>query len=194
MEEQWWLLFETEFDALSYDLQRYLYDSFFQFAYKEIIYLLKDHTLAEDIIQEAFLKATAKRHQLKNAASGKQWVRRIIRNQMLDSIKSKKNRHWTNLEDVYKVNVKDTSTLEAAASIENNVEDALRNQMLHEAIMELKEEYRTLLIKYYMEEKPYKEIALELGISEQVIAQRLFRARKKLLGQFSKKWGDNDGE
>ncbi|MEB5482252.1 RNA polymerase sigma factor [Shouchella clausii] len=194
MEERWWLLFESEFDALSYDLQRYLYDSFFRFAYKEIIYLLEDHALAEDIIQEAFLKATAKRHQLKNVASGKQWVRRIVRNQMLDSIKSKKNRHWTNLEDVYKVNVKDSSPLEVAASIENNVEDVLRNQMLHEAIMELKEEYRTLLIKYYMEEKPYKEIALELGISEQVIAQRLFRARKKLLSQFSRKWVDKDGE
>lgn len=194
MEEQWWLLFETEFDGLSYDLQRYLYDSFFRFAYKEIIYLIKDHALAEDIIQEAFLKATNKRQQLKNIASGQQWVRRIVRNQMLDSIKSKKNRHWTSLDDVYNVNGNDSSVVEVATSIESDVEVTVRNQMLHEAILELKEEYRTLLLKYYMEEKSYKEISLELGVSEQVIAQRLYRSRKKLLVQFSRKWVDNNGE
>jgi len=190
MEEHWWLLFDTNFDALGHDLQRHLYDSFYHFAYREIIFLLKDHALAEDIIQEAFLKAIAKRHQLNHASSAKQWVKRIIRNQMLDTLR-KKNRHWTSLDNVYKENV-NHAAMEVAASVESTIEDSLRNQILYETILELKPEYSTLLLKYYMEEKSYKEMASELGISEQVIAQRLARARKKLLGQFSRKWVDKN--
>lgn len=187
---EWWRLLETDFDSLSYDLQRYLYNAFYQFAYKEIIFLLKDHSLVEDIIQEAFLKATKKRHQLKDSDHGKKWAQRIIRNQMIDTIKSKKNRHWTSIESVYKVDDPATLEVAASASIETTIEDSFRNQMLQEAIMELKSDYKTVLLKFYMEEKTYKEIAINLGVSEQAIAQRLVRARKALLSQFSKKWGD----
>jgi len=187
---EWWRLLETDFDSLSYDLQRYLYNAFYQFAYKEIIFLLKDHSLVEDIIQEAFLKATKKRHQLKDSDNGKKWAQRIIRNQMIDTIKSKKNRHWTSIESVYKVDDPATLEVAASASIETTIEDSFRNQMLQEAIMELKSDYKTVLLKFYMEEKTYKEIAINLGVSEQAIAQRLVRARKALLSQFSKKWGD----
>lgn len=190
--EKWWLLLETNFDALSHDLQRHLYDSFYRFAYREIIFLIKDHALAEDIIQEAFLKMTAKIHQLNHTASAKQWVKRIIRNQMLDTLRKKK-RHWTSLENVYKEST-NHAAMEVAASVENTVEDSLRNQVLYETILGLKPEYRTLLLQYYMEEKSYKIMSAELGISEQVIAQRLARARKKLLGEFSRKWVDHDDE
>src|SRR5690606_39035362 len=192
MEEKWWLLFGTNFDTLDYELQYYLYHSFYHFAYKEIIFIIRDHSLADDIIQESFLKATSKRNQLKKLDSGKSWVKRIIRNQMLDLLKSKKHRHWTSLESVYIDSKKEHFNIEVAASIESKVETSLRNQMLHESILELKPEYSSLLLKYYMEDKTYKEIADELMISEQVIAQRLVRARKKLLSQFSRKWVDED--
>lgn len=189
---EWWRLLETEFDSLSYDLQHYLYDEFYQFAYKEIIFLLRDHSLVEDIIQEAFLKATKKRHQLKDSHHGIKWVKRIVRNQMIDTLKSKKYRHWMSVESVYKAN--DSSSLEVAASIniELTIEDSFRNQVLQKAIMELKSDFKAVLLKFYMEEKTYKEIALELGVSEQAVAQRLVRARKALLRLFTKKWGDEN--
>nr|WP_313780394.1 sigma-70 region 4 domain-containing protein [Paenibacillus larvae] len=72
--------------------------------------------------------------------------------------------------------------------MENDVEHKLRNELLHQTINELKSEYRCLLWLYYMEEKSYKEICHELNLSEQVVAQRLARARKKLLQHFSRKW------
>jgi RNA polymerase sigma-70 factor (ECF subfamily) len=190
MKEQWWRLFEVDFDVMSYDLQRFLYDSFYRFAYKDIIFIIKDHALVEDIIQEAFLKSVAKRHQLNNTASGKQWVRRIIRNQMIDTMRSKKNRRWTSLHNAY--SSAGHFDQEVAADIEGTVENMLRDQMLHESIMELKVEYRRVLLNYYIEEKSYREIASELGINEQTLAQRLARARKKLLRKFLCKWVDED--
>jgi len=41
---------------------------------------------------------------------------------------------------------------------------------------------------HYFENKSYKEMSKELHLSEQVISQRLARARNKLRQQFSKKW------
>lgn len=188
--DKWWLLLDRNFDMLNPDLQRNIYDSFYRFAYQEIIFLLRDHALAEDIIQESFIKITAKHHQLLKPESAKQWAKRLIRNQMLDTLR-RKNRHDMRTYNVYREN-QIAATLETAVSVENTVEEASRNQMLYEAILELKEEYRSLLLKFYMEEQSIKKIAADLGVSEQVIAQRLVRARKKLLGQFSRKWVDDD--
>nr|WP_145405695.1 sigma-70 family RNA polymerase sigma factor [Paenibacillus xylanexedens] len=191
MEEQWWRFFETDFGNLNSELQRYFYNSYYQFAYKEIIFLLKDHAFVEDIIQESFLKVSKKRRQLKDLASGKKWAKRIIRNQMIDSLKSNKNHYWISLEVVY--NTKTSTALGISdVNVETTVEDTFRNQMLHEEILELKPDYQAVLLKYYMDEKSYKEMALELGMDEQVIAQRLVRARRALLKKFSRKWSDDD--
>lgn len=109
---------------------------------------------------------------------------------MVDTLR-RKNRHDMCIDNVYEANQIATS-LERTTFVEYTVEENLRNQVLHETIFELKEEYRSLLIMYYMEEKPCKEIAAELGVSEQVIAQRLVRARRKLLGLFVRRWNDGD--
>lgn len=188
--ENWWLLLETDFWGMSHELQRHLYNAFYVFAYREIFFLLKDHALAEDIIQEAFLKVTAKRHQLNNKNSLKQWTRQVIRNQVFDTIRKKK-RHEINLEYVYRESKDIVANSEVAATVEKTVEVSHRNQVLYETILGLKPEYSTILLKFYMEEKSYKEISVELRISEHAIAKRLSRARKALLDQFSKKWGDD---
>ncbi|WP_427181375.1 RNA polymerase sigma factor [Paenibacillus sp. TC-CSREp1] len=174
--EKWWLLLKADFDMLDPELQRHIYNCFYCFAYKEIIFFLKDHALAEDIIQEAFLKITAKHHQLLKPESAKQWAKRLIRNQMLDTLR-RKTRYEMGTDNVYKEN-KIAARVETAVSVEYTVEEAFRNQVLHETIVELKEDYRSLLLKFYMEERPIKDIATESGVSEQVIAQRLVRARK----------------
>lgn len=74
-------------------------------------------------------------------------------------------------------------------SVAEQVEDQIRNEILHETLNQLRPEYRQALFMYYIEEKPYKEIAQELGTTEQALAQTMVRARKKLHLYFSKKMG-----
>lgn len=52
----------------------------------------------------------------------------------------------------------------------------------------MKSDYRTVLLLFYMEGKSYREICRELNLTQPILTQRLARARKKLLQQFSKKW------
>lgn len=77
--------------------------------------------------------------------------------------------------------------------VADQVEEQIRDEVLHEALNQLNKKYRDVLFLYYIENMPHKEIAKELGISEQATAQLLVRARKKLVHYFSRKWVDEDG-
>ena len=56
--------------------------------------ILKSREDAEDIIQECFIKAFQKIHQIKEEVSLGAWLKRIVVNASLDSIRKKKNEYW----------------------------------------------------------------------------------------------------
>src|SRR5690606_5446859 len=95
---------------------------------------------------------------------------------------NKKNRKVIEWDDVIIVDEK--------TSVSNEVESIIRNEVLNEAIEELKAEHRILIVMFYLEGKSYKEICKELDLSEQIVTQRLARARQKLQKYFSRKWND----
>jgi len=73
------------------------------------------------------------------------------------------------------------------------VSDKLKKETLYKAIIGLKKEYRTMILLFYFENKSYKEIMVELNLTETVISQGLFRARKKLADiiQNQYEWGES---
>ncbi len=71
----------------------------------------------------------------------------------------------------------------------DQVEDQIRNEVLHQALNELSPNYRQAILLFYIEEKSYKEIAQELNTTEQALAQILMRARKKIIPLLFKKMG-----
>lgn len=74
--------------------------------------------------------------------------------------------------------------------IDNEIENKIRDEVLHQVIAELKPDYRLIIKMFYIEELSSKEIAATLHISEQAVSQKLVRARKKLLEQFKRKWDE----
>ncbi|MDT2246045.1 sigma-70 family RNA polymerase sigma factor [Paenibacillus larvae] len=84
----------------------------------------------------------------------------------------------------------ESSSDDKEKTVADLVEEQIRNDILHQAINQLKPKYRQIIIEFYFQEKPYKEIAQRLGLSQQALAQTLFRARKKLLHYFSKNGED----
>jgi len=176
-------------DTLNSEIQDVVYRAFYNFVYKDIYYLLKDHDLTEDMIQESFFKAIAaiKKHEVNNLPA---WVRQIARNTTLDYIrKINKNRYMLDLNDVN--NIESSFDLsKQTLRIDKEIENKIRDELLHEAIAELKADYRHLIVLFYIDELSYKEIATTLDLTEQAVSQKLLRARKKLLQQFRRKWVD----
>ncbi|WP_253298440.1 RNA polymerase sigma factor [Paenibacillus sp. MSJ-34] len=193
MMREWSFLLYQDFDTLAPELQEVVYRSYYSMVYKDIFYLLGDHALTEDMIQEAFFKTITivGNHKVSNMSA---WMRQVARNLTYDYLKkTKKERYTVDIDTV--INIENDVTLGMQQiSVANEVEDKIRDELLHQAITELKPDYRILITLFYIEEKSYKEIAAELGLSEQAVSQKLMRARKKLLHQFQSKWVDFNGK
>ncbi|GAC40916.1 RNA polymerase sigma factor [Paenibacillus popilliae] len=190
MMEPWLSLLHSNFQHLERSSQKLTYQSYRKFIYNDIYYLLQNHDLTEDVIQESFLKVIASSPTSKNAEKIKAWLKKIARNTAYDYVrKNKKYQFLTHLESM------DEEELFAAAAetaVAEQVEEQIRDEMLHEALEQLNARYRNVLFRYYVEDKSHRELAREFGISEQASAQLLGRARKKLRHHFFKKWTDHE--
>lgn len=180
-----WFVYLHHFDDLDPEDQHIVYRAFYNFAYRDIYFLVQNHATTENLIQESFFKilSTMNKHNITKMLP---WIRQVVRNMTIDYLrKMSKERHTTTIDDCSNMEWR----LELAiGGMEQQVEDHVRDELLHEAITELKPAYRLIISLYYLYELPSKEIAKHLRISELAVNQRLFRARKKLLQQFLRKW------
>ncbi|WP_439901092.1 RNA polymerase sigma factor [Winogradskyella luteola] len=134
---------------------------------------LKDTMEAEDAVQEAFIKAFSKLEQYKAEVSFGAWLKRIVVNKCIDVLKSKRQR-LIELED-HHLNVVD-----ADYESEWLVDDGITIDLVKEAIEQLPEKYKYVVILYLIEGYDHKEISEILNISEVASRTQLSRGKQKL--------------
>lgn len=134
---------------------------------------VKNTMEAEDIVQEAFIKAFAKLHQYKGEVTFGAWLKRIVINKCIDALKSRKQ-ELTELDEVHLKVVDD--------SIESEwlVEDAITLDEVKVAINGLPDKYKYVLMLYLIEGYDHQEISQILNISEVASRTQLSRGRSKL--------------
>ncbi|WP_405155081.1 RNA polymerase sigma factor [Paenibacillus sp. FSL K6-0108] len=183
-------LFQTSFDKLSPQQQEMAYRSFYNLVYKDILYYLHDHSLTEDVIQEAFLKITRIIHKYK-IESYPAWMKQVTRHIAIDYFnKTNKSRQTISLDSVIRGVEDELQSCLEQVSVATTVENNIRNQLLHQSITELRPSQQIIIRMFYIEDLSYKEISSTLDLSEQAVSQKLARARKKLLQNFQRKWDD----
>ncbi|MNW46292.1 RNA polymerase sigma factor SigM [compost metagenome] len=187
-QKQWLYLLCSNFYNLDHKAQNLAYEAYRNLVYKDIFFVTRDHELTKDVVQETFYKVVDKAPHLKDTKHLKAWIIKIARNHVYDLYKKNQKYHHIKEPQV----VIDMEAPFLTTSVSEQVENKIRNEILHEALIELKSEYRQALFMYYIEEKPYKEIAREMNTTEQALAQTMARARKKLYFYFSKRWVDAD--
>lgn len=128
---------------------------------------LHDKALAEDAVQETFLKAYKNWGQYRREASEKTWLARIAVNQCRDAVRSGWFRH---------VDRRVTPDMLPEPSEEPSQAD----DTLTVEIMRLPRPLREAVLLYYFEDMTTVEIAETLRISQQAVSSRLLRAREKL--------------
>ena len=130
---------------------------------------LKDYQLAEDAVQETFIKVMKSYETFKHKSSEKTWITRIA----INVCKNEMRGGWFRIR---KNNDFDEDTIG-----EKTFEDAVVDRdSLSRAIMRLNDVDREIIILYYYQELHIKEIAPIMHISENTALQRLRRARGKL--------------
>lgn len=134
---------------------------------------VKDTMEAEDIVQEAFIKAFSKLEQYKAEVSFGAWLKRIVINKCIDVLKSKRQR-LIELEE-HHLNVVDTD-----CETQWSVADHITITEVKAAIERLPEKYKFVVLLYLVEGYDHQEISDILGISEVASRTQLSRGKQKL--------------
>ncbi len=128
---------------------------------------LHDQALAEDAVQETFLKAYRKLDQFRGNSNVKTWLSAIAINCCRDMSRGSWFRHIDRSVSV--------DTLPPRAEESDPEDDSVSVE-----IMNLPVRLREVILLYYFEDMNTKEIAETLRISQQAVSGRLLRARKNL--------------
>jgi len=140
-----------------------------QALYKYALWLCKDKNMAEDVMQETFLRAWKSLDSLREAKAAKGWLFTIFRREHARQFE-RKQLDYTDVEYM------DTLADDAQLGYNDTPEAfALRN-----ALKKLPADYREPLEMQVLGGFSCDEIAEILDISASAVMTRLFRARKKM--------------
>jgi len=132
------------------------------------LWLTRDRSIAEDVVQESLLRAWRSRDALKDPSCSRAWLLTIVRREHARLYERKR---------LELVSLNDASEHEGG-SLQS--QDDSEIQALRGAILQLPIEYREPLIMQVLGGFSIEEIARELSLSASAVLTRLFRARNKL--------------
>lgn len=126
---------------------------------------------AEDVMQEAFVKAFQKIEQYKGDVTFGAWLKKIVVNTCLDALKSKKRRSELEKESGTEVIAEDSNW---------EVENTVTINEIKKAIFTLPDKYKEVIMLYLIEGYNHEEIAQILDITTVTSRSRLLRGKQKL--------------
>lgn len=160
-----------------------LVDRYMKHLYHFVLQFVNDPAVAEDIVQETFVKAWKHLSRFEDNKSFKTWIFAIAKNTTYDALKKKKTLPFSLFIDE-----EGRNTLENTADQSPKVEDMLdlkaTAQELTRVLSTLAPLYRSLLVLHYQEYFSLHEIAEILGEPYNTIKsrhQRALQALKKAL-------------
>ena len=184
------LLATSDFSDISQDMQEEIYYEYYDFAYGMILYIVKDHAATEDIIQDSFIKVIKNKPVFENEGKLRAWLKVVTKNTTINYLR--KNKNYRNQLDVEGVFMYKEEISKSPVSVENTVETKLIEESIMEYLQQLKPEYSVLIEYRWKQGLTYKEISNMLDLSEDVVKQRLFRARESIKKMLFKEWGIKD--
>lgn len=151
---------------------------------------------AEDVLQEAFLKAYTHLDDFQGNSKFYTWIVRIAVNEALMKLRKRRSDRSVPLDEPIDTG-EDEVPREIAVWDENPEETYSREELaelLDQAVQSLKPAYRTVFVLRDIEEMSIEETAEALGLSISAVKSRLLRARlqlrEKLTRQFKHKGDD----
>lgn len=146
-----------------------IYDEYFQDVYKFILSLSRNSAIAEDIVQDTFVKALTNANQLKDNTKTKSWLFQIAKNTYLTYISK---------------NVKNISIDEIEIASSNNEETDFLNKDIVKKVRKLlhkmKEPYKEVFYLRVFANLSFKEIS-EIFEKKETWARQVFHRSKIII-------------
>lgn len=145
--------------------------------------VLKSREEAEEIVQDAFVRAFRNLHQFRGEAKFGTWLHRIVYNLCMTKVSRRRNdRLYQSLDEP---GIDLPLADESASSGLEQLQDRELRQYLTKAVDELPEKLRTVVTLFYVHEMKYNEICTVMDLPEGTVKTYLFRGRAMLRKKFS---------
>lgn len=146
-----------------------LYDNYVDQVYRHVYYHVSNQIDAENITQEAFIKAWKAIDRYKRTgAPFVAWLMAIARNLIAEHYKSRRN--FMSLEEA------EANSNSAETNPEAMIEASLKRSYVRKAILKLKGEKQKVVLMHFIDGFTYSEIAKALNKSEGAVRVIQYRA------------------
>lgn len=151
--------------------QEILYRKYAKKMYGICLSYVSERNLAQDVLQESFIKVFEKIKDFKSKGSLEGWIRRIITNTAIDYLRSKQ-RMQNYISDKVEI-TEDVNEIDGYVN--------LKTQDILKQVSRLPDGARVVFNLYAVEGYTHKEIAKKLNITEGTSKSQFSRARKLLM-------------
>jgi len=146
--------------------------------------LSRDRTEAEDLVQETCVRAIQAIGSLRPGSNMKSWLFTILRNIWLNRLRGRRT-----APKMVELDADESTAQTAVAACKDPhalYVSKVERELVREAIQQLSDEFREIIVLREYEDLSYQEIASILGCPAGTVMSRLGRARSKLRSLLSR--------
>jgi RNA polymerase sigma-70 factor, ECF subfamily len=151
--------------------------------------ILRNDGEAEDVMQDAYVRAYQHLNQFAGKAAFSTWLTRIAVNEALGRLKLRNRIDQLDIEEQYEESV--MAAQENAPDPEAKASTGELRELLEAALLELPEPYRAVVMLRDIEEMNTSETAAALGLTEENVKVRLHRGRLMIRNWLMERVGTN---
>jgi RNA polymerase sigma-70 factor (ECF subfamily) len=159
--------------------------------YRATYAILRNDAEAEDVIQDAYVRAYQHLDQFAGYAPFSIWLTRIAVHEALRRLRlRKRSQQFKDAENdegdlmsVGRTSIVETNVADSSLDPEQHASNAELGQLLEEAVLQLPEQYRVVIMLRDVEELSTAETAAALDLTEQNVKVRLHRGRAMMRDQ-----------
>jgi RNA polymerase sigma-70 factor (ECF subfamily) len=163
------------------DAYAFLVNKYKSMAYSLALKLVKNREDAEEIAQDAFIKAYQSLGQFKGSSKFSTWLYRIVYNTSISKLR-RTSAEVVRLEDSSVGEKESSEVIDAYYKLQ----DQERKKFLDLVLEKLEPDENFLVTLYYYDEKDLDEISQITGLTRNNVKVKIFRARQKMSGMLKK--------
>jgi RNA polymerase sigma-70 factor, ECF subfamily len=140
--------------------------------YRFILRIVRDSTMAEDLVSQVFLDVWRTARQFEGRSQVSTWLLSIARFKALTALRQRR------FEDIDQDDVREIA--DEADTPEVSLERASTSEILRACVAKLSPAHREIINLVYYHEKSVEEVGEIIGIPQSTVKTRMFYARKQL--------------
>ncbi len=155
--------------------------------YRTALRMTRNQSDAEDLVQEAYLRAIRALDQYRDGTNLRAWLFRIMTNAYINDYRKRSRRPVnSSLDDIEEFYLYDHLIDSGVQPASERPEDVVLNRLTAEDVLQaldsLSDDFRHVVLLADVEGFTYREIAEILEIPVGTVMSRLYRARRRLQG------------